>query len=168
MQRHTFFKGIPCIADENHLCSRRQQHLNTPSRAATHPFPRNFLCRERKTPFSGTFMQRHTFFKGIPCIADENHLCCRRQRHLNTPSRAATHPFPRNFLCRERKNIVFRNIHAATHLFQGNTLYRGRKPPLLQTEPLPNTPLRAATHHFPQNFLCRERGNVVFVKPPSR
>ena len=31
-----------------------------------------------------------------------------------------------------------------------------------------NTPSRAATHLFPQNFLCRERGNVVFVKPPSR
>ena len=31
-----------------------------------------------------------------------------------------------------------------------------------------NTPSRAATHLFPQNFLCRERGNVVFVKPPNR
>ena len=141
MQRHTFFKGIPCIADENHLSCRRQRH---------HPEQRHTISREiscvakEKTTFSYTSLPRHTFFKGIPCIADENHLCSRRQRHLNTPSRAAT------------------------HLFQRKTLYRERKSPLLQTEPLPNTPLRAATHHFPQNFLCRERGNVVFVKPPSR
>ena len=115
------------------------------SHSPRHTIFRKITCIAKgETPFSGTFMQRHTFFKGIPCIADENHLFCRRQRHLNTPSRAAT------------------------HLFQRKTLYRERKSPLLQTEPLPNTPLRAATHHFPQNFLCRERGNVVFVKPPSR
>ena len=168
MQRHTFFKGIPCIANENHLCSRRQRHLNTPSRAATHHFPQNFLCRERKNIVFRYIHAATHLYQGNTLYRGRKSPLLQTEPLPNTPLRAATHHFPRNNLCRERGNTVFRYIHAATHLFQGNTLYRGRKPSLLQTEPLPNTPLRAATHHFPQNFLCRERGNVVFVKPPSR
>ena len=82
--------------------------LTSHSHPPRHTFFHEITCVVKgETLFSGTFMQRHTFFKGIPCIADENHLCSRRQRHLNTPSRAATHHFPRNNLCRERGNVVF-------------------------------------------------------------
>ncbi len=124
------------------------------SHSPRHTIFRKITCIVKgQTPFSGTFMQRHTFFKGIPCIADENHFCCRRQRHLNTPSRAATHPFPRNFLCRERGNAVFRYIHAATHLFQGNTLYRGRKPPLQQTTTAPKHTIQSSDTPFSAKFL---------------
>ena len=124
------------------------------SHSPRHTIFRKITCIVKgETPFSGTFMQRHTFFKGIPCIADENHFCCRRQRHLNTPSRAATHHFPRNNLCRERGNAVFRNIHAATHLFQGNTLYRGRKPLLLQTTTAPKHTIQSSDTPFSAKFL---------------
>ena len=113
MQRHTFFKGIPCIADENHLCCRRQRH---------HPEQRHTLFREiscvakGKTPFSGTFMQRHTFFKGIPCIADENHLCSRRQRH---------HSEQRHTLFREISCVAKGKTPFSGTFMQRHTFFKG-------------------------------------------
>lgn len=79
--------SLPCLALatthlclQNYLYRERKNDVFMYFPAATHHFPRNNLCRERKNTFSGTFMQRHTFFKGIPCNADENHLCCRQNR----------------------------------------------------------------------------------------
>ena len=91
MQRHTFFKGIPCIADENHLCCK-QNHPQTHHSEPRHTLFREISCVAKgKTPFSGTFMQRHTFFKGIPCIADENHLCSGRKPPLQQTTTAPKH-----------------------------------------------------------------------------
>ena len=75
--------------------------------AATHLFPRNNLYRERKNTFSGTFMQRHTFFKGIPCIADENHLC-RRQSHSQTRHSEPRHTIFREITCVAKGERCFR------------------------------------------------------------
>ena len=74
------------------LCRGFVQRL----RAATHPFPRNSLCRGRETAGLQWFRAATHHFKRKNLYRDSR--IQEKQWH-----NAATHPFPLNFLGRERE-----------------------------------------------------------------
>ena len=168
------FLSLPChalaathLCLQNYLYRERKNDVFMYFPAATHHFPRNTLCRERKNTFSGTFMQRHTFFKGIPCIADENHLCCRQNRPKHATPCSDT-PFSAKFPVSRKGKRCFPAHSCRDTPFSEKHPVSRTKTTSAADKTAPNTPLPAATHHLPRNNLCRERGNAVFVKPPSR